>query len=621
MALFTDQAAVAGIPEAILSRPPTLDAMNDSTRGEPLTTPKQVHEALQRQKTMSRLPLGDALVQERAITVAQRDAAIAAQKAGRRQALGEILVEMGVVKRAIVQRTLIEQLGFPQVALDRFRFDDDALGAIPPLLAHELQAVPLCRSAGRIAIAMENPLAREALQELEFYTGVKVDPVIAGADEIADALERHFGRPLPAVPPRKEGVEAADRSDDAIATLVNGIVHDAIKEGASDIHIEAQAGGLASRVRLRIEGELRERAGVPEALRAAVVARLKAMAELDATERRRPQEGRVRFAGPDATPIEIDVVTLPTARGFPVEDLVMRVASAPKFVPADALGMDPRSLATLRAMLRKSSGLIVVTGPRGSGRTTTLHSLLAEVNSSQRKVCTVEDPVEIHQEGLCQVPANPRLGLDFPEVLRSCLRAEPDVILVGDTREPQTARAAMSASLSGRLVLTSMNVGSAVESVARLLRFGLERFALSDTLLAVVGQRLVRRLCPHCREAYTPSEAEIASLALEHCRDKRREPAAVAREWGARLGCDSGGVLYRARGCEHCHGSGYKGRAAVTELLVVTPRLKSLIGDGADASALREAAMAEEMRSLEQDGIEKVLQGVTDLKQVLSVCS
>jgi type II secretory ATPase GspE/PulE/Tfp pilus assembly ATPase PilB-like protein len=372
-------------------------------------------------------------------------------------------------------------------------------------------------------------------------------------------------------------------------------------------------------VRFRIDGVLAPYIDVPPNFRAALVSRLKIMCDLDISEHRRPQDGKIRFEDFGPRRVELRVVVMPTANGL--EDVVMRILAAPHALSLDQLALSPRVLAELTALVDRSFGLLFVCGPTGSGKTTTLHSLMSHINTPQRKIWTVEDPIEISQDGLCQVQVNEKLGLTFPEVLRSFLRADPDVIMVGETRDAETARTVVAASLTGHLVLSTMHTNSAVESIVRLLDFGLDPFNFSDALLGVAAQRLVRRLCTACRKPHQASSEEIDALALEHCRNVNLIPAEIASRWRSRYGTGDGRItLYLPTGCAICDQTGYKGRMGVYELLVATPEIKAKIQAKATSAEIMREALANGMVSFEQDAIEKVLQGHLDFKQVQASC-
>ena len=616
----------------------TQEELKNRKIGDYLTTGgavtfEQLESALQHQKIMQHLKLGDVMVQEAIITVAQRDAAIARQSIDRHKPIGTILVEMGVVTREVVRKVLVEQLGVPCVNLSRFQCDPNAVKAVSAELAVKYLAMPLYRTDSRIAVAIEDPLSWEALHEIEFFTLLKVDPVIAAHDDLLAAVAQFYGAVSSSVPVAeivaKLGAESqvasppvADdvaESDSTLVRLVNKIITDAFDQGASDIHIESRSGGKPSRVRFRIDGVMSAYIEIPPNFRAALISRLKIMSSLDISERRRPQDGRIKFEDFGPRRIELRVVTLPTQTGQ--EDVVLRILTTPRTLSLEQLGLSPRDLADIKAMTSRSFGLLFVVGPTGSGKTTTLHAMLSSINTPQRKIWTVEDPIEISQDGLCQVQVNEKLGLSFPEVLRSFLRADPDVIMVGETRDSETARTVISASLTGHLVFSTMHTNSAVESIVRLLDFGLDRFNFSDALIGILGQRLVRRLCTACRTPYHASDEEMDALAHEYCRDLSLDPASITVRWRALYGNSDGAItLHAPNGCSHCEESGYKGRLGVYELLVASPAVKSMVQRGASSMEILQEVISNGMVTLEQNAIDKVLQGQLDLKQVLVSC-
>ncbi|MEO8279490.1 MAG: ATPase, T2SS/T4P/T4SS family [Ideonella sp.] len=598
-----------------------------------IVTREQLETALQLQATTTPRRLGDLLVDERLISVAQRDEALASQARNRRKLLGEVLFDMGVVTREDVRKVLVEQLGVPAVNLARFQYDPNAIKTLSAKLAKKYMVMPLYRSDRRIAMAMENPLSWEALHELEFFTGLKVDPAIASRSDLVAAVTQFYGGEAEgekiaqlvadlgkeARPSEITEEQVVTESDNTLVRLVNKIIMDAFDQGASDIHIESRAGDKPSRVRFRLDGLMAHYIDVPPNFRSALVSRLKIMSGLDISEHRRPQDGRIRFDDFGPRHIELRVVMMPTANGL--EDVVMRLLAAPRALSIDQLDLSPRDEAALRAIALRSFGLLFVCGPTGSGKTTTLHSLLNLINTPERKIWTVEDPIEITQDGLCQVQVNTKLDLTFPYVLRSFLRADPDVIMVGETRDAETARTVIAASLTGHLVFSTMHTNSASESIVRLLEFGLDPFNFSDALLGVVGQRLVRRLCSACKTTHLASTAEVDALAHEYARDTPVEPADVVARWRSRYGDAAGGLTLRAAsGCPACDKSGYKGRMGVYEVLVATPAIKNKIQARATSTAIRADAVSDGMITFEQDAIEKILQGHLDLKQVILSC-
>ena len=428
--------------------------------------------------------------------------------------------------------------------------------------------------------------------------------------------------------PGSAGDDLSAASDNELVRLVNKIIVDAYQQGASDIHIEPRPGKEKTLIRFRKDGSLSPYIEIPASYRNALVARLKIMCDLDISERRKPQDGKIKFRKFGPLDIELRVATLPTAGGL--EDVVMRILAAGEPIPLDQLGVLPDNLRRLKDAVGKPYGLFFVCGPTGSGKTTTLHSILNFINTPETKIWTAEDPVEITQKGLRQVQVNKKAGLDFATVMRSFLRADPDVIMVGEMRDRETVSIGIEASLTGHLVFATLHTNSAPESINRLLDMGMDPFNFADALLGILAQRLAKRLCKECKVAYAPSAEEIDRLLGEYCEELaqtdswQRDPgaarAAVLDEWRRAYARDGAFSLCRAKGCEACGGSGYRGRVGLHELLIGSDRLKKQIQEHARVAELFTTALNEGMRTLKMDGIEKILSGVTDLKQVRAVC-
>ncbi|MBV6475033.1 MAG: hypothetical protein MOGDAGHF_00545 [Rhodocyclaceae bacterium] len=418
-------------------------------------------------------------------------------------------------------------------------------------------------------------------------------------------------------------------ADNELVKLVNKVIIDAYSQGASDIHIEPRPGKDKTLIRFRKDGSLVNYIEIPSSYRNALVARLKIMCDLDISERRKPQDGKIKFKKFGPIDIELRVATIPSAGG--VEDVVMRILAAGEPIPLEKLGILPHNLEKLKSVIEKPYGLFFVCGPTGSGKTTTLHSVLKHLNTSDTKIWTAEDPVEITQKGLRQVQINRKAGLDFATIMRAFLRADPDIIMVGEMRDKETVSIGIEASLTGHLVFATLHTNSAPESITRLLDMGMDPFNFADALLGILAQRLGKRLCGECKEAYAPSPEEMKSLLTEYCeellntaafkKDAKAGYEAVYKEWAKTYADDKGQFkLYRAKGCEKCNGSGYKGRVGLHELMVGTDGAKKLIQEHARVADLVACALEDGMRTLKQDGIEKVLQGITDIKQVRAVC-
>jgi type II secretory ATPase GspE/PulE/Tfp pilus assembly ATPase PilB-like protein len=421
---------------------------------------------------------------------------------------------------------------------------------------------------------------------------------------------------------------ASAASDNELVKFVNKVIIDAYNQGASDIHIEPQPGKAKTGIRFRIDGGLVPYIEVPAQFRQAMVTRLKIMCDLDISEKRKPQDGKIRFRRFGPLDIELRVATLPSAGG--VEDVVMRILAAGEPIPLEKLGLTPHNRARLEAVVSRPYGLFYVCGPTGSGKTTTLHSVLKFLNRPDTKIWTAEDPVEITQKGLRQVQVNKKAGIDFATVMRAFLRADPDIIMVGESRDHETVSMGVEASLTGHLVLSTLHTNSAPESITRLLDMGMDPFNFADALLGVLAQRLARRLCD-CKESYVPDAAELRRFIAEYAQELMHTPAwkedpggqaqELLNEWITAHGQDGQLRLYRAKGCDKCNQTGYKGRLGLHELLVTDDDIRALIVQRARVADLFTASIQAGMRTLKMDGMEKILMGQTDLKQVRAVCT
>ena len=425
----------------------------------------------------------------------------------------------------------------------------------------------------------------------------------------------------------QDDVSAA--ADNELVKLVNKIIVDAYKMGASDIHIEPMPGKGKTGIRLRKDGSLLNYIEVPSTYRNALVTRLKIMCDLDISEKRKPQDGKIKFKKYGPLDIELRVATIPSQGG--VEDVVMRILASGEPIPLDNMGFSVRNLELVKKTVSKPYGLFFVCGPTGSGKTTTLHSILKYINTPETKIWTAEDPVEITQKGLRQVQVNKKAGLDFATVMRAFLRADPDVIMVGEMRDKETVSTGIEASLTGHLVFATLHTNSAPESISRLLDMGMDPFNFADALLGILAQRLAKRLCKDCKKPHIATQEEIKALLAEYAgelmgtetwkKDANAAYKALYAEWIKLFGDDKGQItLYEHVGCDKCAGTGYRGRVGLHELLIGTDPLKKAIQEHARVAELFAIALEEGMRTLKQDGIEKVLQGITDIHQVRSVC-
>jgi type II secretory ATPase GspE/PulE/Tfp pilus assembly ATPase PilB-like protein len=422
--------------------------------------------------------------------------------------------------------------------------------------------------------------------------------------------------------------EVSAAADNELVKLVNKVIIDAYNQGVSDIHIEPYPGKAKTEIRFRKDGSLAAYIEVPASYRAALAARLKIMCDLDISEKRKPQDGKIKFKKFGPLDIELRVATIPTAGG--VEDIVMRILAAGEPIPLEKMGFTSRNLEQLQTAVSKPYGLFFVCGPTGSGKTTTLHSVLKYLNTPDTKIWTAEDPVEITQKGLRQVQVNKKAGLDFAAVMKAFLRADPDIIMVGEMRDKETTGTGIEASLTGHLVFATLHTNSATESIIRLLDMGMDPFNFADALLGILAQRLAKRMCS-CKQPYTPEPAELTAFLREYCEelmntqrfkaDPKGSMESVYKDWVKAYGNDKGQLtFYKPVGCDKCSGSGFKGRCGLHELLIATDPLKKLIQEHSRVAVMLAQCLEDGMRTLKQDGMEKCLMGVTHMKEVRAVC-
>jgi type II secretory ATPase GspE/PulE/Tfp pilus assembly ATPase PilB-like protein len=470
---------------------------------------------------------------------------------------------------------------------------------------------------------------REFKATLDLFYGASSD---AGSGEVDtgtmdDMLSALGGEDEDSSGISQEEVSAA--ADNELVKLVNKIIVDAYKMGASDIHIEPMPGKGKTGIRLRKDGTLMNYIEIPSTYRNALITRIKIMCDLDISEKRKPQDGKIKFKKYGPLDIELRVATLPSQGG--VEDVVMRILASGEPIPLDNMGFSVRNLEQVKKTVSKPYGLFFVCGPTGSGKTTTLHSILKHINTPDTKIWTAEDPVEITQKGLRQVQINKKAGLDFATIMRAFLRADPDVIMVGEMRDKETVSTGIEASLTGHLVFATLHTNSAPESISRLLDMGMDPFNFADALLGILAQRLAKRLCKDCKKPHIATQEEVKALLTEYSAELlttdvwKKDPNAAYKalyaEWTKLFADDKGQItLYDHVGCEKCAGTGYRGRVGLHELLIGTDALKKGIQEHARVSELFAIALQEGMRTLKQDGIEKVLLGITDIHQVRAVC-
>ncbi|PKN13255.1 MAG: pilus assembly protein PilB [Deltaproteobacteria bacterium HGW-Deltaproteobacteria-4] len=547
------------------------------------------------------------------------------------------LLKLGYIDEEQMARAVSSQYDLPFVSLKNIDLDVSLAQYISAIYAQKQMMVPISKIGNTLTLAMAAPLSTHVIRELEDGIRLRIIPAIATQTSIYSALKRLYNSDIAGSIPSafeevnldivpdsidkllsrmsaneepevEEEIKKVTEKDSVIVKLVNKIVYDAYMSKASDIHIEPYPGKKDIIVRTRIDGQCSIYQQIPYKYKFAIPSRIKIMAELDIAERRKPQDGKIDFKKFGPLNIDLRVATMPTVGGL--EDVVIRVLTSGDLISFHQLGLSNRDLQVFDNAIKSPYGLILLVGPTGSGKTTTLHSGLAIINQSTRKIWTAEDPVEITQSGLRQVQVNPRIGFTFAAALRSFLRLDPDVIMVGEMRDEETASIAIEASLTGHLVFSTLHTNSAPETVTRLLEMGLDPYGFSDSLLCVMAQRLVRRLCDECMESFQPEEAEVDELIEEY---GRADFASTG------LGRDDINMS-RAVGCDRCGHSGYRGRSGIYEVLECTPKLKGLIKRRADTDSVLEQAKCDGMTTLKQDGILKVFKGLTDIHEVRRVC-
>ena len=518
------------------------------------------------------------------------------------ETLEKIVTRLGLISEDALARALAAALGLPVIEPERFPAEAVAAAHISPAFLHDRRALPLWHENGRMVVALANPFDEDAVAGLAFATGLPVTPVVARGGDIDAAIDRLY-RAEPAGEVEEE-IDDADLerlkdlvSDAPVIRAVNRLIADAVDARASDIHLEPTDDRLA--VRFRIDGMLREMPSKPAAMRAPIVSRIKVMANLNIAERRLPQDGRLRLTV-RGHEIDLRVATAPSIHG---ESVVMRILDRSNLsLDPKTLGFGPDLEAQFLAALAQPHGIMLVTGPTGSGKTTTLYAALAHLNAPDRKLTTIEDPIEYRLPGVVQSQINPTIGYTFSTALRSFLRQDPDVMMVGEIRDTETAQIAVQAALTGHMILSTLHTNTAAGAVTRLLDMGVEPFLLSSVLTGVLAQRLVRRLCPHCREPYEADAALIERLGIDQH--------------------DSGPhTFYRPVGCPRCKNSGYAGRMAVFEFIRIDRDIAALILHRADTRAIADQAARTGYGTLRADGIAKARAGLTALEEVLRVAS
>lgn len=573
----------------------------------------------------------DLLVSHSRITQNELDNAIAESRKGTSD-LESILIEKYKVPKMEIGKSLAQFFKCPYIEYsERTLVDIELLKNLNVDYLRKNHWMPLKRDRTAIEILTDDPGDLDRVQDIKrTFPGLNIRFAVSLRRDIAQFLGAATGqsdtggRKLDenvsdilgelVTEAQAEAMEEAsaggglDENDSAIVRLANQIIADAYRQNASDIHIEPYGEKRETLVRFRVDGDCFEYMKIPQSYRRAIVSRLKIMASLDIAERRKPQDGKIKFKLTENKEIELRVATIPTA-GYN-EDIVMRILAASEPLPLDKMGFSDRNLKALKEISEKPYGIILCVGPTGSGKTTTLHSVLGNINTPDIKIWTAEDPVEITQYGLRQVQVQPKIGFTFANAMRAFLRADPDVIMVGEMRDKETADTGIEASLTGHLVLSTLHTNSAVETVTRLLDMGCDPFSFADAMLGVLAQRLARRICKDCKEQYVGTPEEYEEIRQGY-----------GSEYWDKLGIkqDNTFHLSRGKGCEVCNRSGFKGRVALHELLLGSDQMKRMVQQKARTEDMLKTALAEGMTTLVQDGIQKVLQGHTTYKEVKAV--
>ncbi len=569
---------------------------------------------------MAKKGIGDAFVEAGLVTEDQLQQALEKQlQLGASEKIGDVLVTMGLVSEKEKVKCLGKYWGYQFVDLTDQSVDPEAVKCISHDLARRYKVMPVSRHNGSLVLAMKNPLDVFALDEVRLVTGAEIEAVIATEEDISAAIMQQYGCESSSAEAVNELVDDIQTSDIAldeaetseedvsveelrelseeapVVKLANLIISKGVQEKCSDIHIEP--GKTAMRVRYRIDGMMQEGLVVPKKVQASLTSRIKIMADMDIAEKRSPQDGRIS-ATVDGRQFDFRVSTLPNING---EKIVLRVLDKGSvMIGLNKLGFLPHTMELFESMINRTYGINLVTGPTGSGKSTTLYSVLAKLNTGDKNILTIEDPVEYELPGLTQTQVNVRAGLTFASGLRTMLRQDPDVIMVGEIRDQETAMIAVEAALTGHSVLATLHTNDAPGAITRLMDMGVESFLIASAVVGVLAQRLVRLICPKCKESYTPPKDAVRRLGIEI-------------EDGAEV------TFSRGRGCDYCKGSGYKGRIGIYELMPVTDKVRDLILANGSSYSIKDVAIEQGMKTLRDDAIQKILLGMTTVEESLRV--
>lgn len=554
-----------------------------------------------------RKKLGDLLVEAGKITKEQLMEVLKKQRASGKR-LGELLVEDGVISEDEIMNVLTVQLKMKRAYLEDIKFDKNAISMVPEFLARKYNVIPLDVQDGILRVAMEDPLNIFAIDDLKISTGLKIETLISGKKEILNSIDRYYSNYVAEEMAKKLSEEAKskkieidsesissmeDIKNAPIVKLVDTIINNAVKLGVSDIHIEPFEEYV--RVRYRVDGILQETLRIPKESNSALTTRIKIMANLNIAEKRLPQDGRV-VSNIDGMEVDLRVSILPTVYG---EKIVVRILNKQSFmVDKKELGLNKKDIETLGEILKSPFGIILVTGPTGSGKSTTLYSILKELNTLEKNIITVEDPVEYVMEGISQVNVNNKAGLTFASGLRSILRQDPDIVMIGEIRDNETAEIAIRAAITGHLVLSTIHTNDAASAVVRIIDMDVQPYLVSTAIAGIIAQRLVRKICPKCKYEYEANEVEKGIL---------------------NIGKEEHVILHKGSGCPFCNQKGYKGREAIFEVMSITKNHRESIQREVDVQKLRQINVDNNQGTLMESCKSKVLQGITTLDELVRV--
>jgi type IV pilus assembly protein PilB len=559
-------------------------------------------------KSVTRRKLGDLLLETGLVSPEKLTEALTKQRTSGKR-LGQTLIEMNVITEEEVAFTLAMQLKIPYLDLYRVEIQGKIVETIPEEVCRKFLCLPVALKNSILDVAMADPLDLNMMKDLQFITGYGIQPAISTPSQIVDVLHRHYhpdktitevasefaNEEIMEFLPEREAKEeepVESTKDSPFVKMVDLIIKNAIKKGASDVHIEAQENNV--RVRNRIDGVLQDSIKLPKWTQPIIISRIKVLGGMDIAEKRLPQDGRIKVRAKNVS-VDLRVSTLPTYYG---EKAVIRILNKQdSFLSLKELGFSERGLATLQNLISQPQGMILITGPTGSGKTSTLYASLQGVKSDELNIITVEDPVEYELGGINQVQINEKVGLTFPYVLRSILRQDPNVIMIGEIRDMDTAEIALQASLTGHLVLSTLHTNDAPSAITRLVDIGMAPYMIASSVVGVVAQRLVRVICAECKEEYVPNPDLLSRIGL----DKQNLPF----------------KFYRGSGCSKCGNLGFKGRTVIEEVMVMSRKVRELTLSGSSSDQVREAAMVTGMTTLGNSGLRKIEMGITTIDEVL----